>query len=125
MCGCAGVVAVEKEALVHADNPATLSEVVVEEQQVLGHALQEKKNRSESPALHLGLSIQASSRRPLSEPSPSRSQPADYTPSCPSLWTLLGNSGHMQLFKVLEKGGGGLAHPLQPWRLGLMFSNPI
>lgn len=38
-CGCIRVVAVEEKALVHADDPAALSEVVVEEEQVLGHTL--------------------------------------------------------------------------------------
>lgn len=37
-------VAVEEEALVHADDPAALPEVVVEEQQVLGHTLQGRKD---------------------------------------------------------------------------------
>lgn len=37
--GCAGVVAVEEQALVHPSDAAALPEVVVEEQQVLGHAL--------------------------------------------------------------------------------------
>lgn len=36
------MVAVEEEALVHPDNTTALPEVVVEEQQVLGHALQVK-----------------------------------------------------------------------------------
>lgn len=40
MCGRAGEAAVEQEALVHADDPAALSEVVVEEEQVLRHTLQ-------------------------------------------------------------------------------------
>lgn len=39
VCGCTGMVAVEEEALVHPDNTTALPEVVVEEQQVLRHAL--------------------------------------------------------------------------------------
>lgn len=37
MCGRVRVVAVEEEALVHSYDPAALPEVVVEEEQVLGH----------------------------------------------------------------------------------------
>ena len=40
MRGSVRVVAVEDEALVHTHDPAALSQVVVEEQQVLGHTLQ-------------------------------------------------------------------------------------
>lgn len=40
MCGRVRVVAVEEEALVHSYDPAALPEVVVEEEQVLGHTLQ-------------------------------------------------------------------------------------
>ena len=43
MCGRAGVVAVEEEALVHADNPTALPEVLVEEQQVLRNTLQSEE----------------------------------------------------------------------------------
>lgn len=37
--GCVQMVAVEQQALVHPHNPATLPEVLVEEKQVLRHAL--------------------------------------------------------------------------------------
>lgn len=43
VCGRAGVVAVEEEALVHADNPTALPEVLVEEQQVLRNTLQSEE----------------------------------------------------------------------------------
>lgn len=43
MRGGAGVVAVEEQALVHPSDATALPEVVVEEQQVLGHALRERR----------------------------------------------------------------------------------
>lgn len=46
VCGRAGVVAVEKQALVHADEPAALPQVFVEEQQVLGDTLRDERNVS-------------------------------------------------------------------------------
>lgn len=46
VCGRTGVVAVEEQALIHADDPAALPQVVVEEEQVLGHTLQERETVS-------------------------------------------------------------------------------
>lgn len=43
VCGRAGVVAVEEEALVHTDDPAALPQVLVEEQQVLRDTLQDEE----------------------------------------------------------------------------------
>lgn len=46
MCGRTGVVAVQEQALVHADDPAALPQVVIEEEQVLGHTLRVKETVS-------------------------------------------------------------------------------
>ena len=65
VCGRAGVVAVEEEALVHADEPAALPQVFVEEQQVLGDTLRDERNvypLTTEP--HSGDGRRGSARRP-------------------------------------------------------------
>jgi hypothetical protein len=43
VCGCMQVVAVEEQAMVHPKDAAPLPEVLVEEQQILWHTLQERR----------------------------------------------------------------------------------
>lgn len=90
--GGAGVVAVEEQSLVHPSDAAACPEVVVEQQQVLGHALwrggcspqhSTVRARPRHPVLR-PRGGEAAELRVLSPPGSLRSQPADDTPSRPS-----------------------------------------
>ena len=58
VCGRAGVVAVQEEALVHTDDPAALPQVLIEEQQVLRDTLQD-----EETCVHSEQSLGSGNRR--------------------------------------------------------------